>query len=225
MDSQYKVVVMRVIKQIVDSPGDLRKYFPADLSAEQVFLPDVIDFGVGENLCVWFHLTRYNADVYLQGLVIWKRARASRVLAAGIGMAVSSGQMAELSFLDRVVNRSVQPLPERRHHRTPILVPWSCKVVVPDLKMWSPATVTDISPGGARIHADMMPVHHGALVQVGLSWHSGTTHDLELVWFQVADGQVRLGLNRLPKATIHENEWRSLVDRAVDAFGDDSGHS
>lgn len=209
---------MRVLKQVVNSPGDLKRYFPADLSADQVFLPDVTEFSVGESLCIWFHLPRHNADVYLQGLVVWKRPRASRALAAGTGVVVSSGQMAELSFLDRVLNRSVPPLPERRHQRTPILTPWTCKVVVPDIQMWSPAKVTDISPGGARIHADMMPVHQGALVQVGLSWHSGSTHDLELVWFQVADGEVRLGLNRLPKATIHENEWRSLVERAIQAF-------
>jgi hypothetical protein len=63
-----------------------------------------------------------------------------------------------------------------------------------------------------------MPVHPGAVVQLGLSWHSGSTHDLQVVWFQVADGRVRLGLNRLPKATIHENEWKSLVQRALQTF-------
>ncbi len=209
---------MRVLKHVVKSPGDLKQYFPSELKAEQVFLPDVTDLSVGENLCVWFHLPRHHVDVYLQGLVIWKRARASRALAAGTGIQASDGQMAELSFLDRVLNRSVAPMPERRHPRTPILTPWTCKVVVPDIKMWSPARLTDISLGGARIQADMMPVHHGALVQVGLSWHSGSTHDLELVWFQVSDGQVRLGLNRLPKATIHENEWKSLVERAMNSF-------
>ena len=209
---------MRVIKKVVNSPGDLKRYFPAELKAEQVFLPDVADLSVGASVCVWFQVPRHNADVYLQGLVSWKRARASRALAAGTGISLSTGQMAERSFLDRVLNRSVPPLPERRHKRTPILTPWTCKVVLPDIKMWSPAKVTDISPGGARIHADMMPVHHGALVQVGLSWHSGSTHDLELVWFQVGDGEVRLGLNRLPKATIHENEWNSLVERANQAF-------
>jgi hypothetical protein len=209
---------MRVLKQIVNGPGDLKRYFPAELSAEQLFLPDAASLSVGENLCVWFHLPRHHADIYLQGLVMWKRPRSSRALAAGCGISVRPGQMAELSFLDRVMNRTVPPLPERRHIRTPILTPWSCKVVVPDIQMWSPAEVLDISPGGARIHADMMPVHQGAVVQLGLSWHSGSTHDLQVVWFQVADGRVRLGLNRLPKATIHENEWKSLVQRALQAF-------
>ncbi len=209
---------MRVLKQVVSGPGDLSRFLGDDPSAEQVFLPDVVDLEVGQRVCVWFHLPRHRVDVYLQGMVVWKRARPSRALAAGVGLELSPGQVAELSFLERVRNRQVEPLPERRHPRTPILAPWSCKVVVPEIKMWSPAQVTDISLGGARICADMMPVHQGALVQVGLSWHSGTRHDLELVWFQVAEGQVRLGLNRLPKATIHENEWRSLVERARQAF-------
>lgn len=225
VEPRSRVSVMRVIKQIVNGPGDLKRNFPAEMKAEQVFLPDVVDLSVGESVCIWFHLPRHHVDVYLQGLVVWKRARASRALAAGTGIAASPGQMAELSFLDRVLNRSVAPMPERRHPRTPILAPWSCKVVVPDIKMWSPAQLTDISMGGARIEADMMPVHQGTLVQVGLSWHSGSTHDLELVWFQVADGQVRLGLNRLPKAEIHENEWKSLVERATKAFDVDSGGS
>ena len=102
---------MRVLKQVINGPGDLKRYFPPEVKAEQVFLPDVADLSVGENVCLWFHLPRHNANVYLQGLITWKRARASRALADGSGFQASSGQMSELAFLDRVKNRSVQPMP------------------------------------------------------------------------------------------------------------------
>ena len=78
--------------------------------------------------------------------------------------------------------------------------------------------MNDISPGGARIHADVMPIHEGAAVQLGLPWHSGTTHNMELAWFRISAGKVRLGLKRLPKGEIHEREWQALVERALKFF-------
>lgn len=212
---------MLVLKRVIENPLSLRAWFPPDQRLGTIFLPDVVDIPVGQEICVWLVLSGLHVDLYLLGTVLFRRLKAVKGnpgLAAGSGLGLRPGHVAELGFLQKLLTHGTGPIAMRRYTRTPILVPWEAKVVIPHLRMWSPATLTEISLGGARIDMDMMPVHEGALVKMELPWHSGAVHELELAWFRMADGRVRAGLSRPLGSTISDTDWEELVARAMSYF-------
>ncbi len=205
---------MRTLKKIVTNPHELRTWFPPELQAGFIFLPGITQAGVGEEVCVWIELPSYRAEIYLTGLVAWRRMRHSLELPSGMGVSLRPGQVSEMTFLGRLLTGAVNPLPERLHVRTRLLAPWSCTATVPHLGKWCPALISEISRGGARLEMSMLPVHEGCQVQLNMPWHSQTMHELVLVWYQVHGGQILLGLHRESKDREQEREWDVLVDAA-----------
>ena len=209
---------MRTLKKIIQDPRELHDWFPSELRAGYIFLPGVTQAGVGEEVCIWIQLPPYRAEIYLTGLVAWRRLQHMPGLPAGTGVGLRPGQVDELTFMGRLLTGDVKPLPERLHERTRILSPWSCTIVVPHLGKWSPAALTDISPMGARVELQMLPVHEGCQVQINLPWQSEAMHSMELVWYRTAGGQLKLGLRRNQLGELHEKEWDALVEAAFRHF-------
>lgn len=212
---------MLVLKRVIKNPMAMRRWFPPDLRVGTIFVPDVVDIPVGQEICLWLDFPSLKVDIYLVGTVLFRRLQpgsGSAKLPVGSGLALRPGHQSELTFLQRLLTSGAGPIAMRRFPRTPLLVPWEAKVVVPHLRMWSPATLTEISVGGARVHIDIMPLHEGATLQIGLPWHSGTKHQLELAWFRVSDERLLVGLSRPVSAGVQPGEWEALVARAVDYF-------
>jgi hypothetical protein len=212
---------MLVLKRVVENPLSLRSWFPPDLRVGTLFLPNLVDIPVGQEICLWLVIPGLHVDLYLLGTVLFRRLKAMRGnpgMAAGSGLALRPGHVTELNFLQRLLTHGTGPIAMRRFTRTPLLVPWEAKVVVPHLSMWSPATLTEISLGGARIVLDMMPVHEGALMKVELPWHSGAVHELELAWFRMSEEKVCAGLSRPLGSPLGERDWEELVARAMEYF-------
>jgi Tfp pilus assembly protein PilZ len=212
---------MQILKKIIHDPTELRRWFPTELQAGFLFLPGETRVSVGEEVLIWVTLPPYHAELYLAGMVAWRRSQAGgkRVsLAAGTGVSLSGGQDRELRFLARLLTGEVRPLPIRVHPRTPLVSPWNCHVIVPHLQQWSTASINNISPGGAEVTASELELHEGCLIQLGFRWHSGTTHHMELAWYRTSGGQVRLGLRRLPTEAIPDQEWEQLVGFALNHF-------
>lgn len=212
---------MQILKKTIHNPIELRRWFPTELRAGFLFLPGEKRVSVGEEVLVWITLPEFHAELYLAGVVAWRRLQAGgprAPLPAGTGVSIAGGQDRELRFLARLLAGEVQPLPLRMHPRTPLISPWNCHVIVPHAQIWSPATIRNISPGGAEVIANQMPLHEGCLIQLGFRWHSGTTLNMELAWFRLAGEKVRLGLHRQPKGAIHEQEWAQLLGFALSHF-------
>jgi len=209
---------MQTLQKIIHNPRELHAWFPTDLRAGYIFLPGVTDVPVGEEICVWIQFPPFRAEVYLTGVVAWRRMRSAASMPAGTGFSLLPPQVDEMTFLGRLLTGDIRPLPERHFARTRILSPWSCTVVVPHIGKWSSATLTEISPGGARVQLSMLPVHNGCLIQVNLPWHSESMHTMHLAWSRSSGGHVQLGLSREQRGMLHEREWDILVDAASRYF-------
>ncbi len=209
---------MQTLQKTISNPRELHAWFPTELRTGYIFLPGVISVPVGEELCVWIQFPPYRAEVYLTGLVAWRRIRDAPGMPAGTGLSLRPAQVDEMTFLGRLLTGDIKPLPERLHSRTRILAPWSCTVVVPHIGKWSPAALTEISPGGARVELSMLPVHDGCMIQVNLPWHSESMHTMHLAWYRSGGGHVQLGLSRKLQGRVHEREWDTLVDAAARHF-------
>jgi Tfp pilus assembly protein PilZ len=209
---------MQTLQKIIQNPRELHSWFPADLRAGYIFLPGVTEVGVGEELCVWVRFPAFRAEIYLTGLVAWRRIRQAPNMPAGSGLSLRPAQVDELSFLGRLLTGDVRPLPERHHPRTRLLSPWSCTVMVPHLGEWIPAVLNEISPGGARVELNELPVHEGCVIQVNLPWHSESMHTMHLAWYRNSGGQLQLGMARELLGKGHEHEWDTLVEAASRYF-------
>lgn len=209
---------MRTLQKTIHQARELHAWFPTELRAGYIFLPDVTTVPVGEELCVWIQFPPYRAEVYLTGLVAWRRMRSAPSMPAGSGFSLRPPQISEMTFLGRLLTGDAQPLPERLHLRTRILAPWSCTVVVPHIGKWSPAALTEISQGGARVELSLLPVHQGCQIQVNLPWHSESMHSMQLAWHRSSGGGVQLGLARELRGMLHEREWDTLVEAATRHF-------
>jgi len=212
---------MLVLKRVIRNPLSLRAWFPPDQRVGSLFLPEVVDLPVGQEICLWIELASLHVDLYVVGTVTFRRLKpggAGGRLPAGSGLSLRPGQQIELAFLQRLLTLGAGPIAMRRFQRTPLLVPWEAKVVVPQLRMWSPATLTDISLGGARVQLSMMPLTEGASIQVELPWHSAAEHQLECAWFRVVDQQLLAGLSRPLVGNLNAHEWEELVARAMEYF-------
>lgn len=209
---------MQTLQKTIHNPRELHEWFPTDLRTGFIFLPRIISVGVGEELCVWIQLPPYRAEVYLTGLVAWRRIRDAPGMPAGTGFALRPPQVEEMTFLGRLLTGDVRPLPERLYTRTRILSPWSCTVVVPHMGQCCPAALTEISAGGARVELTTVPGGQGCPVHVNLPWHSESLHTMHLVWHRNSGGLVQLGLSREQRGMGHEREWDTLVDAATRHF-------
>ncbi len=212
---------MRTLQKIISDPHELCAWFPSQMRAGFVFLPGVTSVQVGEELCVWIKVPSYRAEVYLTGVVAWRRLKRSEhapAMGPGSGLALRPPQQAEIAFLGRLIIGAVQPLPERHFARTRILVPWSCAVMLPRVGRWCPASLMEISPGGARVELPALPVRQGCAVDVTLPWHSQASHRMHLAWHRATGGHVQLGLTRRLDGSLHEREWDSLVEAASRHF-------
>jgi hypothetical protein len=210
-----------VLKRDIHNPLEIRRWFPPDLRVGTLFIPDTTDLTVGQEICVWLVLPSLQVDLYLVGTVVFRRLRAGgsgSVLHPGAGLALRPGQQAELAFLQRLLTQGTGPIAMRRFVRTPLLIPWEARVEVPHLNMWSPAILTEISLGGARIQFEPMPLHSGARVSIGLPWHSSSHHELQLAWFRLENQKVLAGLSRPLAHTMDQRDWEELVRRAMEHF-------
>ena len=208
---------MQVLKKVIQDAGEIHAWFPPELQTGFLFLPDVVHLSVGEELCLWLFFPQYRAELYILGMGAWRRPRSgsqARTLPAGTGLALKPGQANELSFLGKMLTGDAEPLPQRLYHRTRILEPWGCQIVVPHLGTWTPASLIEISEGGARVVIGVMPVHEGCQIQIGMPWHSTTNHVMSLAWFKHHGGEVSLGLSRAQEGGIPAQEWDLLVDYA-----------
>ncbi len=209
---------MQTLQKIIQNPRELHDWFPTELRSGYIFLPGVTEVGVGEELCVWIQFPAFRAEVYLTGLVAWRRLRQAPNLPAGTGLSLRPPQVVEMTFLGRLLSGDVRPLPERHFTRTRLLSPWSCTVLVPHLGKWVTAELNEISPGGARAELCMLPVHEGCVIQVNLPWHSESMHTMHLAWYRNSGGQIQLGMAREQRGRVHEREWDTLVDAASRYF-------
>jgi len=210
--------IMQTLQKIIQNPRELHAWFPTELRTGYIFLPGVTEVGVGEELCVWIQFPAVRAEVFLTGLVAWRRLRQAPKMPAGSGLALRPAQVGELAFLGRMLTGDIRPLPERHHTRTRILSPWSCTVLVPHLGKWSPAALNEISIGGGRVELSEMSVHEGCMIQVNLPWHSESMHTMHLAWYRTSGGQVQLGMARELQGLGHEDEWDTLAEAASQYF-------
>lgn len=211
---------MLVLKRTLENPLHLRPWFPPNLQLGSLFLPELVDIPVGQEICLWVVLPTLQVDLYFVGTIAFRRLKAvkgNHGLARGSGLVLRPGHVAELSFLRRLLTEGTGPIAARRFTRTPLLVPWEAKIVVPHLRLWSPAILSEISLGGARIRLDLMPLHKGAMVQVELPGRSTAVHELELAWFQAGQEKVLAGLSRSPERPM-TREWEDMVAQAMEYF-------
>ncbi|MDY0001593.1 MAG: PilZ domain-containing protein [Polyangia bacterium] len=212
---------MLVLKRTIGNPLQLRAWFPSDLQLGSIFIPELLDVPVGQELCLWLVLQDLHVDLYFVGTIGFRRLKANKGvhgLSKGSGLVLRPGHVSELGFLQRLLTDGPGEIAARRFARTPILAPWEAKVVVPHLRMWSPATVSEISLGGARVKLDLMPLHKGAVLQLELPGHSKAVHELELAWFQAGQQKVLAGLSRSPENNTTAADWEELVARAMEYF-------
>ena len=214
---------MQVIRLIASDVSDIKRWFPANLPAGYLFAPGIASFPVGEAVAVWLRIPYLRVELFLQGLVAWRRQQAGATghkLPAGTGVALDPRHGPEIAMLGRIVMGERIPMPPRGHPRLPVIDPWSCNVIIPHLQLYTPAAILDISEGGARVGMGLLPLHEGCAVEIGLPWHSGTTHAMSLAWYRTQGGELRLGLQRRAKGRIHEEEWADLLvvaQREIDA--------
>lgn len=213
---------MIVLKRTVQSPLDLRGWFPPNQPVGTLFLPAVTDLQVGQEICLWLQMPELGVNLHMIGTVIFRRLNALPTRPPqppGSGLALRPGFHPELRFLQRLLTTGAGPIAQRRHVRTPVLAPWEARVVLPTLRLWSPATVIEISLGGARVELDLLPLAEGTLLQMDLPWHSEANHPLELAWFRIHDNRVLAGLKRpASRSSLDEESWEELVARAMEHF-------